>query len=261
MRRLLTPLFILAAMLTACTSAKEIAYLQDIDSVQLNDITSRYEAKIQKDDLLSIIVSGPDKQVVMPYNLTLTDNTTTGGTYNPETSTLPYLVDNEGNINFPILGKIHVEGMTRTQLSQYLISEISKDVKDPIVYVSFKNFKITILGEVRNPGTYNISSEKLTIFQALGQAGDLTLSAKRDDILLIREIDGKNTYHRIDLRSASLLNDDYYYMQQNDVLIIQPSAKRITAATTNTVTWSVIVSAISSLLAILSFVLPKITPA
>lgn len=247
-------------MLTACTSAKEISYLQDIDSVHLNDITSRYEAKIQKDDLLSIIVSGPDKQVVMPYNLTLYDNTTTG-TYNPENSTLPYLVDNEGNINFPILGKIHVEGMTRTQLAHYLMSEISKDVKDPIVYVSFKNFKITILGEVKNPGTYNINSEKLTIFQALGQAGDLTLSAKRDDILLIREIDGKNTYHRIDLRSASLLNDDYYYMQQNDVLIIQPSAKRITAATTNTVTWSVIVSAISSLLAILSFVLPKITPA
>ena len=122
---------------------------------------------------------------------------------NPETATLSYLVDSNGDIDFPILGKIHVEGMTRNDLVNYLTEEIGKDVKDPIVYVSFRNYKITILGEVRSPGTYTIDSEKINILQALGRAGDLNLTAQRQDILLLREVDGVLTHHRIDLRDSS----------------------------------------------------------
>jgi len=255
MRKLLFVLLASALTLASCTTSKQIVYMQDIDEVALKEITTRYEAKIKKDDLLAIVVSGPDKQVVMPYNLTLSDYTTGTGAYNPEQSTLSYLVDSNGDINFPILGKIHVEGMTRSQLVEYLTKRISEDVKDPIVYVSFKNYRITVLGEVRNPGTYQMNSEKITIFEALGKAGDLNLTANRDGIVLIREVNGVNTYFKIDLKTAEVMNKDYFYMQQNDVLYVSPSSKRVSAATTNTGIWSVVLSSITTALAVLTLVL------
>lgn len=248
-------LSLLALAFSACTSTKDIIYMQDIDQVKLQEIISRYEAKIKKDDMLSIVVSGPDKQVVMPYNLTLNDNASYSGSYDPERSSLPYLVDINGDINFPILGRIHVEGMTRSELSQYLTEKISQDVKDPIVYISFRNYKITVLGEVKAPGTYTMDSEKTTLFQALGKAGDLTLNAEREGIILVREVSGVNSYFKIDLTSADLLNQDYFYMQQNDVLYIPPSPKRIRSATTNTGIWSVALSSVTTALAVVSLVL------
>jgi len=233
----------------SCTTTKDIVYMQNIDQIKLEEIISRYEAKIKKDDLLSIIVSGPDKQVVMPYNLTLSDNSLTGGgSYDPERMTLPYLVDSYGNINFPILGSIHVEGMTRSELVEYLTEEIKADVKDPIVYVAFKNYKITIIGEVRSPGTYTMDSEKINLFQALGRAGDLSLTARREGIILVREVKGVNTYHTIDLTSADIMNQDWFYLQQNDVLYVPPSEKRIRAATTNTAIWGVALSSVATVI-------------
>lgn len=252
-----TVLFILSVFVlafTACTSTRDIVYMQDIDEVELQKIVSRYEAKIKKDDLLNIVVSGPDKQVVMPYNLTLSDNAN-GGSINPEHTSLPYLVDPKGDINFPIFGKIHVEGMTRSQLAQALTDSISRDVKDPIVYISFRNYKITVLGEVSNPGTYTVSSEKTSLYEALGLAGDLTLTAKRDDIILLREVNGVNKYYKIDLTSAEVMNKDYFYMQQNDVLYIPPSEKRIRAATTNTNLWSFAFSTITTAISIITMII------
>lgn len=246
---------VLLSFLTACKSVKEIVYVQDIDEVQLHEITTRYEARIKKDDLLNIVVSGPDKQVVMPYNLTLNDGATGANGVDPERITLPYLVDINGEIDFPILGKLKVEGMTRSDLASYLTDEIGHDVKDPIVYVSFRNYKITILGEVKNPGTYSMDSEKINIFQALGRAGDLSLTAKREDIILIREVNGKNTHYKIDLKSANLMNEDFFYMQQNDVLYVPPSGQSISAATTNTGIWSVLLSSVASVIAVLTLIL------
>ena len=245
----------LAALLTSCSTAKQIEYLQNIDEVQLRELTTKYEARIKKDDLLSIVVSGPDKTVVMPYNLTLVDNATGGGAYNPEQSTLSYLVDNNGEINFPILGKIKVEGMTRSELVKYLTDEISKDVKDPIVYVSFKNYKITILGEVKAPGTYTMDSERINLFQALGKAGDLLLTAERGDIIRVREIDGVPTYHNLDLRDASILNSEYVYMQQNDILYVRPSALRVAAGTAATGLLGTIFSSITTMVSVISLIM------
>ncbi len=241
-------------LFTSCTTAKQIVYLQNIDQVDLQQLTTQYEARIKKDDLLSIVVSGPDKQVVMPYNLTLSETGTTGVT-DPERATLAYLVDNNGQINFPILGKITVEGMTRSELVKYLTNEITQDAKDPIVYVAFKNYKVTILGEVKAPGTYTMDSERINIFQALGKAGDMLLTADREDMILIREVAGVPTYHKLDLRDASILNSDYYYMQQNDILYVRPSAQRVAAATTATGIWSTALSSISTIVSVLAFVL------
>jgi len=242
-------------MAVSCTSSKEIVYLQDIDQVRLNEFTTRYEAKIKKDDLLNIVVSGPDKQVIMPYNLTLSEGIVAGSSVDPERATLSYLVDSDGNINFPILGKIHVEGMTRSELVEMLSSEISKDVKDPIIYVSFKNYKITVLGEVKNPGTYTMDSEKINIFQALGRAGDLQLTAQREGIILIREVDGTPTYHTINLKSAELMNSDYFFMQQNDVLYVPPSASRVATANAATGIWSVAISSVTAAVAVVALII------
>ncbi len=245
----------LAVLMSAsCTSYRDIVYFQDIDDVSLSQIDTEYEAVIKKDDRLTIVVSGPDKTVTAPYNLTLNEMSGTGGGYssNPEQSTLSYLVDVNGNIEFPILGKIHVEGMTRSQLTDYLTAEIGKDVQNPIVYVSFRNYKITVLGEVRSPGTFTFDSEKINILQAIGKAGDLSLTAERDGILLIREVDGVQTHHKIDLKDSHLLDSPYFYLQQNDVIVVPPSPTRVMTATTATGIWSVVLSSITTTIAIIA---------
>lgn len=240
----------------SCTSYKDIVYFQDIDNANLNPLNSEYEAVIKKDDRLTIVVSGPDKTVTAPYNLTLSElSGTSGYSSNPEQATLSYLVDVNGNIEFPILGKIHVEGMTRSQLTDYLTAEIGKDVQNPIVHVSFKNYKITVLGEVRNPGTFTFDSEKINILQALGQAGDLSLTAERDGILLLREVDGVQTHNRIDLRDSHLLDSPYFYLQQNDVIVVPPSPTRVKTATTATGIWSIILSSITTSIAVISLII------
>ncbi|MBQ0025352.1 MAG: polysaccharide biosynthesis/export family protein [Bacteroidales bacterium] len=239
-------------LVTGCATQKEILYFQDIDDIVLAGQSTAYEAVIKKDDCLSIVVSGPDKSVTLPYNLTLSDNSSSA---NPESATLSYLVDPEGNINFPTLGTIHVEGMTRNQLVEYLTNEIGKDVKDPIVYVSFKNYKITILGEVKAPGTYTMDSEKVTLLQALGRAGDLTLNAKREGIVLAREVGGKIEHYTIDLKSAKLFDSPYYYLQQNDVVYVPASATRVASATAATGLWSTMLSSITTILTIVTFIL------
>ena len=245
-----------SAIIASCSSYKDIVYFQNIDDVELKPLTTEFEAVIKKDDRLTIIVSGPDKTVTAPYNLTLAEMSATGSiNSNPETSTLTYLVDSEGYITFPIIGKIHVEGMTRNQLVDYLTAEIGKDVKDPIVYVSFRNYKVTVLGEVRSPGTFTIESEKINILQALGRAGDLSITAQRDGILLIREEDGVQTHHTIDLKDSHLLDSPYFYLQQNDVVVVPPSPTRVATATAPTNIWSVALSSVTTLVALLSLIL------
>lgn len=245
-----------AVISAACSSYKDIIYFQDIDDVQLAPITNEFEAVIKKDDRLTIVVSGPDKSVTAPYNLTLSElgNGMSAST-DPERATLSYLVDANGEIDFPTLGKIHVEGMTRNELVDYLTREIGKDVKDPIVYISFRNYKITVLGEVRSPGTYVIDSEKINILQALGKAGDLNLTAQRDGIILIREVGGEQKHFKIDLKDSHLLDSPYFYLQQNDVLYIPPSPTRVATATTATGIWSVILSSVTTTIALLSLIL------
>lgn len=249
---------VISVVIASCTSSKDILYFQDISQTELQKLANEYEAVIKKDDRLTIVVSGPDKTVTAPYNLTLGEASSNGGystiSTNPEQATLSYLVDKDGNINFPILGKVHVEGMTRNKLADYLTQQISKDVKNPVVYVSFRNYKVTILGEVRNPGTYTMDSEKVTILQALGRAGDLNLTALRE-VVLLREVNGQLTHTTIDLKNSDILSSPYYYLQQNDVLYIPPSATRVTAATTATGIWSVILSSITTMVAVLGIIL------
>ena len=256
--RLVLALSLAAVFAAGCTTSKQILYFQDIDTAEIDRIVSDYEPVIKRDDILKIVVSGPDKLVVQPYNLTLGEISGYAASSSPENSTLEYHVDKDGYIEFPVLGSIKVVGMTRQDLVQYLTRELKKEVKDPVVYVSFANFKVTVLGEVKNPGTYNVTSERITILQALGMAGDLSLTARRDGILLIRDDNGLNTHVKIDLKSSEILGSPYFYLQQNDVIYVPASPTRVTTANTSQL-WGTILSGVTTFMSVVSVVLSVIT--
>ena len=241
--------------LSGCTSAKDILYFQDIDTYEAKKIEAAYEPVITKDDKLQIIISGPDKSVISPYNLTLSDHT--AGSYSSTQSVIPYLVDSHGYIDMPGLGPIKVEGMRRIDLVNHIENLLTSQglVKDPVVSVSFLNFRVTVLGEVRNPGTYTVPSERITVLQALGMAGDLLITAERHGIMLIRDEDGVHTHYMFDLTESDLLNAPYFYMHQNDVIYVPQSATRIAQGTTATSLWSIILSSTTTLITVVTFLI------
>ena len=239
----------------SCTSPKQILYFQDIDEMVAQKIEEQYEPVIMKDDKLQILISGPDKSVISPYNFTLSDNSS--GSYTSAQAVVPYLVDSDGCIDMPGLGRLKVEGMRRVDLVNK-ITDLLRDgglIKDPVVSVSFMNYKVTVLGEVRNPGTYLMDGERNTILQALGKAGDLQLTAKRDDIILIRDVDGKQTHIKIDLTRSDILNSPYFYMHQNDVIYVPQSATRVRQGTAALSLWSTVLSSITTLITIITFII------
>lgn len=241
--------------LSGCTSAKDILYFQDIDTFDARKIEAAYEPVIMKDDKLQIIISGPDKSVVSPYNFTLSDEIR-GGSMTTQ-AVVPYLVDSQGFIDMPGLGRIKVEGMRRIDLVNYITELLTTRglVKDPVVSVSFLNFRVTVLGEVRSPGTYTVPSERITVLQALGMAGDLLITADRSDIIIIRDEDGVQTHYSFDITKSEILNSPYFYMHQNDVIYVPQSATRIAQGTTATSLWSIILSSTTTLITVVTFLI------
>ncbi|MCC8034750.1 MAG: polysaccharide biosynthesis/export family protein [Rikenellaceae bacterium] len=217
-------LFTTLLILAACGSTKKTVYFQGIDEADIAQVITEYEVRIMPNDNLHITVSTINPDAAEIFN---NINLSRGGNVNTETLTvMGYLVDSEGFINFPVLGKIHLGGLTKTQAINYLTERISVYVEDPVVNIRFINYKVTILGEVKNPGTYTIKDEKVTLLEAIGMAGDLTIFGKRDNILITRETDGIKTAHRLDLTSPEIFSSDYYYLQQNDVVYVQPNKAR-----------------------------------
>lgn len=263
LRSILWTVILAGAMFSAlsgCTSPKEILYFQDIDQITPQKIDAEYQPVIMKDDKLQIIISGLDKSVVQPYNNTLYYNASGNmGASNPN-SVIPYLVDSKGCIEMPGLGRIHVEGMRSSDLVSYITNTLIDRgfVREPVVSVSFLNYRITVLGEVRSPGTYTMPSERVTVLQALGMAGDLGLQADRHDIILIRDEDGKQVHYKIDLTKSEILNSELFYLHQNDVLYVPQSAKRIASGTTPTGLWSIILSTLSTLVTVATFFIVRI---
>lgn len=214
----------MAVFFTACTSTKKIIYLQDVVPLKQQEIEQKYEVIIHGDDLLAIMVNSRDPELALPFNMPMVSyqlGSNTGG----QQRVLGYLVDTNGNIDFPILGEIHVEGLTRMQLTELIKSKLIEGdlIKDPIVTVQFLNFKISVMGEVGRPGSFTISGDRITLLEALSMAGDLTIYGRRDRVGVIRENDGKRTILFHDLRSADIFNSPCYYLQQNDIVYVEPN--------------------------------------
>lgn len=218
-------LLCMAVFFTACTSTKKIIYLQDVVPLKQQEIEQKYEVIIHGDDLLAIMVNSRDPELAMPFNMPMvTFQLGTLGSSGQQ-RILGYLVDTNGDIDFPILGRIHAEGLTRMQLTELIKNKLIEGdlIKDPIVTVQFLNFKISVMGEVSRPGSFTISGDRITLLEALSMAGDLTIYGRRDRVGVIRENNGKRTILFHDLRSADIFNSPCYYLQQNDIVYVEPN--------------------------------------
>lgn len=244
-------LFILLFLFFSCASKKDIVYYQNIDRINASQNITSYEVKIQPDDLLMIIVSAEDPEIAMPFNLTTVTipNASNLQSAMGQQTIQSYLVDRNGNIEFPVLGKLQVGGLTRTEVLQSLKDKIGVYIKNPIINLRIMNFKVSLQGEVNLPGTYNITSERVTLIEALSMAKDLTIYGKRDNILVIREMNGVKSYNRVDITKADFINSPFYYLAQNDVIYVEPNSTKINAAAVGPNT-SVIISAISILISL-----------
>ena len=211
-------------LLMACSAPKEILYLQDISLIKEESIDKNYEVIIHKDDLLAIIVNSKDPELALPFNMPLISYQI-GSQNVGQQRLVGYLVNQDGNIDFPILGEIHVEGLTRMQVTELIKKRLISEelIKDPIVTVQFLNFKVSVIGEVGRPGTFDISGDRITLLEALSMAGDLTIYGRRDRVAVIREKDGKRSILYHDLRSSDIFQSPCYYLQQNDIVYVEPN--------------------------------------
>jgi len=193
------------------------------------------EPKIQPHDLLSITVNSLNPESNLLFNTGVI--TMANSNYNLETPMTTvnegYVVDKEGNINFPVLGKFNISGLTKEEASKKLSTEIKSYINNPIINVRFQNFRITVIGEVNKPSTFTLATERVNILEAIGMAGDLTLYGKRENILLIREIDGIRSVIKLNLNSKELFESPYYHLKQNDVVYVEPDRMKHVQASTN----------------------------
>ena len=223
-------LLLLPFLLTACQSYKKVPYFQNVEVVNgVEQQEKLYDAKIMPKDLLTIVVSCTNPELAIPFNLTVASNAgiavSTSSYVTTQPVLQPYLVDNEGNINFPVLGELKLGGLTKREAEQLIIDKLKPYMKEtPIVTVRMVNYKISVIGEVTRPGTFTISNEKVNLLEALAMAGDMTVYGLRDNVKLIREdANGKQQIVTLDLNKAETILSPYYWLQQNDIVYVTPN--------------------------------------
>ena len=227
----------LCCVLASCNASKNVVYLQDVTDGATDKTSINPGIVIQPKDMLSIVVSSRNPELAVAFNLPLitsfagTESVASGASQ----KLLGYMVDMEGDIDFPIFGKMHVAGLTRHQLVYMIKQKLTMKnlIKDPVITVEIMNFRVSVMGEVAAPGTFNVSSDRITILEALSMAGDLTIYGKRDNVLVRREKGDQISYHKVDLRSRDLYRSPVYYLQQNDVVYVEPNKTRASQSNIN----------------------------
>lgn len=225
----------LILLATACKTSEKVIYMQDVQVNTPQKIENSHVIKIEPKDMLSIVVSSDDPTVSKIFNLPVsanqagTDRSTTGSYL------LGYVVDADGYIDFPVLGKIKAAGFSRWELQENITKQLADKqlLNDGLVNVEFMNFKVSILGEVTAPGTYTINSDKVSVLEAIAMAKDLTIYGRRDNVYVIREENGQRKSYKLDLRSADIFNSPAYYLKQNDVIYVQPNSVKAGQSTIN----------------------------
>ena len=259
MKKLLIPfvLMTIVLLLDACSSAKQVAYFQNIDSTSLTASKGLYDARIMPKDLLTITVVTSDPSSSKPFNLSIQNTLGTDGRLGSTTgSLLQYLVNNDGDIDFPVVGTVHVAGLTKDQCEDLIKSKVKPylaESENPVVTVSMSSYRVTVAGEVTSPKVVPVSTEKMSVLEALAQAGDLTIYGRRDNVLLIREnADGQKEAHRLNLNDANIINSPYYYVQQNDYIYVEPNSVKAknSAIGQSTTLWFSFVSILTSVAAL-----------
>jgi polysaccharide biosynthesis/export protein len=255
MLRKLLAFTVLSLLLASCASKEKIVYFGNIGISGEDKNPASYEPKLKPDDLLLIIVSAPRPDLAdlaAPFNLpsasvlSVGDQAASGGMRYQS-----YLVDSEGFIDFPIIGRIKMGGLLKSEAKEKLKVEIEKYMKDPIINMRINNYKVSVIGEVVRPGEIIMPTERMTVLEAISKAGDLTIYGNRKNILLIRDIEGVKTYTRIDITQADFLNSPQYYLQQNDMLYIEPNQTKVNSSVIGP-NLTVAISAVSLLITIIT---------
>ena len=213
--------------LSSCKLREKLVYLQASESDSLSVIgqNMNYVPTLRTDDLLLIQVGGQDQEALAPFQFYSTSGIQGANAQNTQVlATITFLIDQEGNINFPVLGFVHLAGLTRLEATVKLQELLAVYVDAPTVNIQLKNFKISVLGQVKSPGTYILSSERTTLLEGIAMAGDLDISAVRKNVLVVREHAGKRTEFRVDLTSKELYKSPAFYLCQNDVIYVEPNA-------------------------------------
>ncbi|MEJ6981370.1 polysaccharide biosynthesis/export family protein [Pedobacter sp. P351] len=230
--------------LNACSPRRNLVYFSDLSeksdekSIILNDI----EPKIQESDLLNITINTPSKESNMLFAFN-SSNPANNETYEKE----GYRVNTRGEINFPVIGITNLKGLTIEQAQDMIALKLEKYVKSSIVTVQFLNFRITVIGEVNKPETFTVSNEKVDLLQALGMAGDMTPYGKRENVLVIRKVDGKRTMVRMNLNKQEIFQSPYFYLKQNDVVYVEPDKSKVLEYNPNNRLMPLVVATISAL--------------
>ena len=216
----------LILLLSSCMSTKKVTYFQDKESVDAALSKGLYDAKIMPKDVLQIQAFSMTPGSAEPFNLLKLAGSATTTTTSGQSTIYDYLVDNAGNIEYPVVGTLHLAGLTKSQAEELIKSKIQpylSENENIVVHVRMINYKYAVLGAVKTPGMFTTQNEKVSILEAIAQAGDLTTFAERDKIFLIREdSEGQKHYHQLDISKASIVTSPYYYLQQNDVVYVEP---------------------------------------
>ena len=225
---------LVVAILNPACSKRDLVYFSDLPSKETFEmpIKNYIQPTIQPDDILSITVSSLNPESNVLFNNVILPTTANSGMAIAATKgSEGYLVDKSGFVNFPVIGKVMLAGLSKEQATEKMTSEIKQHVKSPIVNIRFINFKITVIGEVRQPSTFTVATEKINVLEALGLAGDMTAYGKRENVLIIREQQGVRKSARINLNDKEVLNSPYFYLQQNDIIYIEPESRAKVAET------------------------------
>lgn len=215
---------LITLLASSCASKEDVVYFQGIGDFETLVDKNSFTPKFKVDDLVSIYVSTIDPEASASFNLFR------GAVEGGRAEQVDYLIDKDGQIDFPVVGKIKISGLSAEEVRELLRKKLGPYLKNPIINIRLKNFTVTILGEVKRPGTYPVNGERISIMEALGFAGDLTLKGVRNNVMVIRDFDGTKVVRRIDLTSKEALNSPVYYLTQNDQVIVEPNKSAVTSS-------------------------------
>ena len=233
------------SLLSGCATREEIVYFEDIEELQDLQAPENFVPEIEVNDVLRIDVSSLNDEVVEPFEFDVYQQSGgAGGAGGANAALNGYLVEPDGTIEFPVLGEINVLGMTRNELEEYLTTALREYVTDAVVRVRIVNFKVTVLGETGSQ-VINVADGRISIPQAIAMAGDVTYNGQRENLLVIRQHDDRISYGRVDLTSAEIFENPYYYLKQNDIIYVEPTYRRVKSAGFIT-SWQGIVSMITT---------------
>ncbi len=242
-----------ALALFSCVNKKKIIYFQG-DKAIASDTTKKHSPLLKIDDLLMITVMSMDAEATKPFNLSTygANQNSLNSTANSNTGPKGYLIDENGEIAFPVIGKIKLAGLNRTRACDLIKEKLKDYLKDPIVHIEIQNFNITILGDVSRPGNYTVNHERITLIEAIGMAGDLNISGLRKNVLVIRDNNGIKTETRVDLTNKELFNSPVFYLQQNDIVYVEQNRPKKNTAAINPTSITLILTSITLLITLIT---------